>query len=82
MPQQYKTCINNLLIVWQGSRWCVIAPNGEVLARFMDKYMAEAFAGADIQYASPQYKPYGGSSGNCRFDGDDEEVRFLRGSSR
>lgn len=58
MPQDYKVSINNLIIVWQGSSWSVIAPDGTVLARFMDKRHAEDFAKGTKDYAASNYQPY------------------------
>lgn len=58
MPQDYKVSINNLIVVWQGSSWSVIAPDGTVLARFMDKRHAEDFAKGTRDYAAGNYQPY------------------------
>jgi|GEM_PF-6830569 len=44
MPQDQKTSINNLLIVWQGSSWSVITARGKVLDRFKSKPHACSFA--------------------------------------
>lgn len=47
-----KTVINNLIIIWQGQSWSVIAPDGEVLARFPDQYEAMRYAETNLRYAA------------------------------
>ena len=51
MPEDQKTNVNNLSIVWQGSSWSVLAPHGEVIERFNHKPDAIAFASGITDYA-------------------------------
>jgi hypothetical protein len=62
----YKESYNDLIIVWQGSSWSVIAADGTVLARFPDKYLARDFARSygndsrdtpDLSMTANPYKP-------------------------
>jgi hypothetical protein len=50
MPEDRKTSINNLIIVWQGQSWSIIAPNGEVLARCKEKRDAFEFAKGNTRH--------------------------------
>lgn len=50
MPEDRKTSINSLIIVWQGQSWSIIAPDGEVLARCKDKRDAFEFAKGNTRY--------------------------------
>jgi|GEM_PF-5908050 len=63
MPQDQKSSINNLIIVWQGSNWSVIAPDGRVLFRHYSKHVAINFAEDELSYSSSIYKPYSLSDG-------------------
>jgi len=45
-----KTVINNLIIIWQGQSWSVLAPDGEVLGRFPDKDEAIRYAESNTYY--------------------------------
>lgn len=56
MPR--KTNINNLIIVWQGQSWSVIAPNGLVLSRYKYKDEAETFAENIETYLASVYPEY------------------------
>lgn len=58
MPQDQKSSINNLIIVWQGSSWSVIAPDGRVLFRHYSKHVAIDFAEDEFSYSSSKYKPF------------------------
>lgn len=58
MPQDWKTNINNLVVVWQGSSWSVIAPDGHVLFRHWSKQDAYEWAEQCVDYASDKYQPY------------------------
>jgi hypothetical protein len=61
MPRNYKTSINNLIIVWQGSNWSVIAPDGSVIFRSFNKVDACDFARSYTDYAGKNYSAYSGS---------------------
>jgi hypothetical protein len=59
MANNQKTVINNLVIVWQGSSYSVIAPpDGTVLFRHTLKEVAIDWARGETKYTSNQYKPY------------------------
>jgi hypothetical protein len=49
-----KTNINNLNIVWQGQSWSVIAPDGQVIRRFKEKYEAIQFAQNTSEYVEKE----------------------------
>lgn len=54
-----KHSVNNLIIVWQGQSWSVIAPDGQVVARFKDKEDATSFALGKRDFSAqeiPEYK--------------------------
>ncbi len=53
-----KTSINNLLIVWQGQSWSVLAPDGSVLARFKEKPHAIKYAQGNIDFNNEIYSTY------------------------
>ncbi len=55
MPQDYKTSINNLIIVWQGSSWSVITATGSVVGRFPEKYIAINYASSYSPGKFPSY---------------------------
>lgn len=50
MATSKKLTINNLLIMWQGQSWSVVAPDGSVIARFPDKHVAIKFAEQNHDY--------------------------------
>jgi hypothetical protein len=52
MPEDRKTNINNLVIVWQGQSWSTIAPDGRVLGRFLNKRDAFEFAKNNRRYVT------------------------------
>ncbi|MDX1995063.1 MAG: hypothetical protein SF029_21965 [bacterium] len=52
MPQDYKTSRNNLVIVWQGQSWSVVAPDGTVVGRFKWKPYAISFAESNFDYCN------------------------------
>jgi len=54
MPEDRKTNINNLIIVWQGQSWSTIAPDGRVLGRFPNKRDAFEFAKSNKRYVIDQ----------------------------
>jgi hypothetical protein len=58
MPQDRKTTINNLIIVWQGQSWSVIAPDAVVLARFVNKFDAVRYAKANTDHISNSASDY------------------------
>jgi hypothetical protein len=57
MPQDRKTNINNLTIVWQGQSWSIIAPNGIVLGRFIEKWDAVQFAKGYTKFVALDSEP-------------------------
>lgn len=52
MPEDRKTNVNNLTIVWQGQSWSVITPKGSVIFRSVDKREAFDFAKDNFQHVS------------------------------
>ncbi len=52
MPEDRKTNINNLSIIWQGQSWSVITPRGEVMYRSTNKREAFNFAKNNIKHVS------------------------------
>lgn len=58
MAQDWKTSVNNLIVVWQGSSWSVIAPDGYVLFRHWDKNTAILWAQQTHDYASNDFEPF------------------------
>jgi hypothetical protein len=51
MPQNQKANVNNLVVVWQGQSWSVVAPDGKVLFRHWSKDIAMDWASQNFQYA-------------------------------
>lgn len=52
MPEDRKTNVNNLTIVWQGQSWSVITAKGEVIFRSTEKREAFEFARDTLSYVS------------------------------
>lgn len=52
MPEDRKTNINNLTIVWQGQSWSVISPRGDVIYRSTSKREAFNYAKYNLDYVS------------------------------
>jgi hypothetical protein len=50
MVMDRKTNINSLSIVWQGQSWSVIAPDGDVIARFKETREAVRYAESTIKH--------------------------------
>lgn len=63
-----KTNINNLNIVWQGQSWSVIAPTGDVIARFKEKQDAIRFAEITKDYSKKQSTDYAETGSPLPFD--------------
>lgn len=51
MPQNQKASVNNLVVVWQGQSWSVVAPDGKVLFRHWSRDTAMEWASQNFQYA-------------------------------
>jgi hypothetical protein len=72
MPEDHKTVINGLLIIWQGQSWSVIdSSSGYVLGRFPDENDARKFA---RQHGQPESKR---KDGSVRVGSDGELIEAL-----